>query len=253
MNIKVFITGASSGIGEYIAYEYAKRGATIGLGARRKNILEKVANKCKELSGNPLFYQFDVSDPVATKQAIDDFIKKNNGIDIVIANAGISGKVDLESGVPDEVNRMLSTNILGVSNTVLPVIPSMLKQKSGKIVVVSSIAGFRALPSRSSYSASKVAIRFMNNSWRYTFQNQGLNFITICPGFIETSLTNKNKFKMPFLMNVDVFAQKMIKAIDKNKKTYVAPWQWKFIIPMIKIVPDWLINLVASKMYRKNN
>ncbi len=251
MNIKVFITGASSGIGEYIAYEYAKRGAIIGLTARRKNLLEQVAAKCKELGGDPIIYQFDVSDADSTKQAIDDFIQKNNGIDVVIANAGISGKVDLQSGNSDQTNRMLSTNILGVSNTALPVLPSMLKQKSGKVVVVSSIAGFRALPSRSSYSASKIAIRFMNNSWRYTFQKQGINFITICPGFIETNMTDKNKFKMPFLMNVDVFAKKMIKAIDKNKKTYIAPWQWNFIVPLIRIVPDWLINFAASKKVQK--
>jgi len=247
MNQKVFITGASSGIGEYVAYEYAKNGATIGLSARRKELLDEVANKCKEFGGNPIVYTVDVGDQASTKNAIDNFLKKAKGIDIIIANAGISGKVDLESGHSDEINRMLSTNILGVSNSVLPVIPTMVKQKSGKVVVVSSIAGFRALPSRSSYSASKIAIRFMNNSWRYSLNKYGIRFITICPGFIKTELTDKNKFKMPLIMDADKFAKKMIWAIDKNKKTYIAPWQWRFIVPIIKIVPDWLINFVVSK------
>ena len=247
MNLKVFITGASSGIGEYVAYEYAKIGATIGLSARRKKLLENVANKCKDLGGKPIIYSIDVGDENATKAALDDFITINNGIDIVIANAGISGKIDLESGNSDEINKMFSINILGVSNTVLPAIPTMMKQKSGKVVVVSSIAGFRALPGRSGYSASKIAARFMANSWRYSFIKHGISFTTICPGFIDTNMTSSHKYKMPFLMNVDIFAKKMVTAINKKKKTYIAPWQWKFIVPIIKIVPDWLINFAASK------
>ncbi len=244
---KVFITGASSGIGEYVAYEYAKQGATIGLAARRKDLLENVATKCKELGGKPMIYSVDVSDQASTKSAIDKFIADAKGLDIVIANAGISGKVDLESGDSTEINRMLSTNILGVTNTVLPALPTMKKQKSGRIVVVSSIAGFRGLPGRSSYSASKVAVRFMANSWRSAFTKDGISITTICPGFIDTNMTSSHKFKMPFLMNVDVFAKKMVMAIEKKKKTYIAPWQWRFIIPLIKSVPEWLLNYVASR------
>ncbi|MCJ7802294.1 MAG: SDR family NAD(P)-dependent oxidoreductase [Candidatus Marinimicrobia bacterium] len=247
MNKIVFITGASSGIGEYVAYEYAKQGATIGLAARRNDLLETISTKCKELGGKPIIYKCDVSDQSAIKKAIDNFIIKSGGIDIVIANAGISGKVKLANGNSDEINRMLSINILGVTNTILPALPTMIKQKSGRIVVLSSIAGFRGLPGRSSYSASKVAVRFMANSWRSSFVNDGISFTTICPGFVDTEMTNKHKYHMPFLMNVDVFAQKMVKAIENKKKTYVAPWQWRLIIPLIKIVPEWFINFVASK------
>ena len=247
MNKSVFITGASSGIGEYIAYEYAKQGATIGLVARRKELLEKVSAKCEELGGKPIIYEVDVSNQSTTKNAIDDFIAKSGGIDIVIANAGISGKVDLDKGDSTEINRMLSTNILGVTNTVIPTLPTMIKQNSGRVVVISSIAGFRGLPGRSGYSASKAAVRFMANSWRSSFAKNGISFTTICPGFIDTDMTNKHKYKMPFLMDVDVFAQKMVNAIEKKKKTYVVPWQWRFVIPIIKAVPEWLLNFVASK------
>ena len=134
MNLKVFITGASSGIGEYVAYEYAKMGATIGLSARRIELLNNVSKKCKELGGKPIIYSIDVSDKSTTKSAIDNFIKDVDGIDIIIANAGISGKIDLESGNSDEINKMFSINILGVSNTVLPAIPTMMKQKSGVLL-----------------------------------------------------------------------------------------------------------------------
>ncbi len=176
-NTKVFITGASRGIGEYVAYEYAKQGATIGLAARRKKLLEKVSAKCEELGGKPIIYETDVSNQSATKKVIDDFINKSDGIDIVIANAGISGKIELDNGNSNEINRMLSTNILGVTNTVLPTLPTMIKQQSGRVVIVSSIAGFRGLPGRSGYSASKVAVRFMANSWRSSFINHGISFI----------------------------------------------------------------------------
>ncbi len=252
MNKNIFITGASSGIGEYVAYEYAKQGATIGLAARRKELLEKVSAKCKELGGKPIIYEINVSNQTATKIAIDDFITDSGGIDIVIANAGFSGRVDLKSGNSDEINRMLSTNILGVTNTILPAIPKMIKQQSGRVVVVSSIAGFRGLPGRSGYSASKVAIRFMANSWRALFAKYGISFTTICPGFIDTDLTSDHKYHMPFLMNVDVFAKKMVNAIEKKKKTYIAPWQWRFVIPLIKAVPEWLLNIFVSKKTYKD-
>ncbi len=247
MRKNIFITGASSGIGEYVAYEYAKQGATIGLAARRNERLQIVSTKCKELGGVPIIYETDVSNQVTTKKAIDDFISKSGGIDIVIANAGISGKVEIDKGDSFEINRMLSTNILGVTNTVLPALPTMIKQQSGQVVVVSSIAGFRGLPGRSSYSASKVAVRFMANSWRSSFTKDGLSITTICPGFIDTDLTNKHNYHMPFLMNVEVFAQKMVNAVENKKKTYIAPWQWRLIVPIIKIVPEWLINFVVSK------
>lgn len=243
----VFITGASSGIGEYVAYEYAKQGATIGLAARRKELLEKVSAKCEELGGKTIICETDVTNQSATKMVIDDFISKSGGIDIVIANAGISGKIELDNGNSAEINRMLSTNILGVTNTVIPVLPTMLKQQSGRVVVLSSIAGFRGLPGRSGYSASKAAVRFMANSWRSSFAKDGISFTTICPGFINTDMTNKHKYHMPFLMDVDVFAKKMVNAIEKKKKTYIVPWQWRFVVPLIKAVPEWLLNFASSK------
>lgn len=247
MNKNIFITGASSGIGEYVAYEYAKQGATIGLAARRKKSLEKVSAKCEELGGKPITFEVDVNNQSATKKAIDDFITKSGGIDVVIANAGISGKVDLDNGDSTEINRMLSTNILGVTNTVIPTLPTMIKQQSGQVVIISSIAGFRGLPGRSGYSASKAAVRFMANSWRSSFIKDGISFTTICPGFIDTGMTNKHKYHMPFLMNIDVFAKKMVNAIEKKKKTYIVPWQWRFAIPLIKAVPEWLLNFASSK------
>lgn len=243
----VFITGASSGIGEYVAYEYAKQGATIGLAARRKELLEKVSAKCEELGGKTIICETDVTNQSATKMVIDDFIIKSGGIDIVIANAGISGKTDITSGNSNEINRMLSTNILGVTNTVIPALPTMLKQQSGQVVILSSIAGFRGLPGRSGYSASKAAVRFMANSWRSSFAKDGISFTTICPGFIDTDMTNKHKYHMPFLMDVDVFAKKMVNAIEKKKKTYIVPWQWRFVVPLIKAVPEWLLNFASSK------
>jgi short-subunit dehydrogenase len=87
----------------------------------------------------------------------------------------------------------------------------------------------------------------MNDSWRCSLSGKGIQFTTIHPGFIDTNMTSRHGFKMPFLMTVDIFAKKMVNAIDKGRKTYIAPWQWRFIVPLIKIVPSWLINYVASK------
>ena len=133
MPMKIFISGASSGIGESLAYYYAQRQATIGIAARRLAQLESVARKCKELGGNPIIYLLDVSNQEKSKTAAEEFITKTGGIDIVIANAGIGGEDNIISGDASAINEILKINILGVTNIVIPFIPAMEKQKSGKI------------------------------------------------------------------------------------------------------------------------
>tara|TARA_Y100000590_G_scaffold470578_1_gene666529 strand:+ start:2374 stop:3114 length:741 start_codon:yes stop_codon:yes gene_type:complete len=242
----VFITGASSGIGESLAYYFAKEGAIVGIVARRENRLNAVAEKIKEFGGTPSVFQLDVSDQEACKMAADQFIQDTGRIDIVIANAGIAGTDKLSSGNARTINKILSINILGVTSTIIPFIPIMKEQKSGgRICIISSVAGTRGLIGHGGYSGSKAAVRILGDSWNYSLNRQNISITVIFPGWIATEMTANHKFKMFFLMDSDTAAGKIAIAIKKRKQKYILPWQWKIIVPIFRILPRWVIKLFS--------
>ena len=152
------------------------------------------------------------------------------GIDTVIANAGLAISDQLSKGESSRINHLLNTNILGVTNTIIPFIPQMKKQKQGKCVIVSSIAAFNPMPYFGGYGASKAAVKMLADSWRKTLLKHNIQFTTICPRYIKTEMTDVNEFHMPFLMDTDIAARKMLRAIDAGKRTYIFPWQWRVLI-----------------------
>ena len=241
MSLSVFITGASSGIGESLAYYYSQKRYTIGLLARRSDRLQSVANHCKKLGGNPMVYDLDVLDQEKCKNAAKDFISINKGIDIVIANAGIGGDDNILSGNSSEMNKILQINVLGVTNSIVPFIPKMKEQLSGRIAIISSIASFRGIPSHGAYSSSKAAIANLTESWGYTLKSYHISLTTIFPGYIDTEMTKGHQFKMPFLMNSDKASKIIANAIQHKRRKVIFPWQWKFIVPIFRILPRFLI------------
>ncbi|HIN25886.1 MAG TPA: SDR family NAD(P)-dependent oxidoreductase [Candidatus Marinimicrobia bacterium] len=242
---KIFITGASSGIGESLAYYYAQKHATVGIAARRIERLQSVARKCNDLGGNSVVYHLDVSDQDNCKKAAEDFLSVTGGIDIVIANAGIGGEDNISSGDPSAINDILKINILGVTNTVIPFIPIMEKQGSGKIGIISSIASFRGLPDHGGYSSSKAALRFIADSWEHKLVRHKITITTILPGWIASEMTAKHEFKMAFLMDSDKAAIKIANAIQRGKRKLILPWQWNFIVPIFRLLPRQLIRALT--------
>ncbi|MFQ6614010.1 MAG: SDR family NAD(P)-dependent oxidoreductase, partial [Fidelibacterota bacterium] len=198
MSERVFITGASSGLGAAMAREYARRGATIGLAARRKRELETLAGEIQQIGGKAYSYILDVTDFSGCREAAESFLAAAGGIDFLIANAGVSGTDGITSNDLSKIKAILDTNISGVVHILYAFLPSFRKQKSGRIAFISSVAGFRGLPGRSGYSASKVAVRFLADGWRPVLARDGISLITICPGFIETPMTDDHSFPMPF-------------------------------------------------------
>ena len=186
-------------------------------------------------------YNIDVSDKEKCKDAAKDFMSTNKGIDIVIANAGVGGDDNILSGDPSKINRILKINLLGVTNSVIPFIPKMKEQHSGRIAIISSIASFRGLPHHGGYSASKAALRNLTESWNYTLKPYGISLTTIFPGYIDTEMTKDHKFKMPFLMHSDKASRIIANSIQQKKRKLILPWQWKFIIPIFCILPRFLI------------
>lgn len=243
----VFLTGASSGIGEALAIEIAKQGAIIGLLARREDLLTKIAEKCETAGGKTRVFACDVVDAEAVKKAADALREEFGQIDILIANAGIGGNNrETRELQPEAVKKVIEINLIGAVNSVAAVLPPMLERKSGHLVAVSSLAGFRGLPKSAAYSASKAGMTAFFESVRLDVQRQGVNVTIIQPGFIKTPLTSGRSNKMPFLMELEDSIPLFLKAIEKKKKFAAFPWQLAAIVRAGKVFPAWLYDKIAS-------
>ncbi len=241
----IFISGASSGIGKALALAYADQGAVLGLTARREKLLGAVARECTDLGGTVQIYPLDVCDQNACQSAAESFLRTAGGIDIVLANAGVGGHDGIIDGDANVINNILRTNILGVTNTLVPFIPAMKEQRSGILVNVSSVASFLPIPFHGGYSGSKVCIRLIADAWRLTLSKYNIQVTTICPGFVDTPMIDNQRW-LPFLLPVDIAAEKIMRAIARKKKTFVFPWQMRTLISFLRPIPDSLISRVVK-------
>ncbi|MEI6737937.1 MAG: SDR family oxidoreductase [Pseudomonadota bacterium] len=246
---KIFITGASSGIGESLARHYARQGAQLGLVARRADWLEKVA---ASISPRPEIYICDVRDIAALKSAASHFIDKHGVPDVVIANAGVSRGTMTE--VEDDLKafqEIFDINVMGMVNTFHPFVDAMKTKRQGTLVGIASVAGFRGIPGGGAYSASKAAAISYCESLRVELQPAGISVVTICPGYIRTPMTAVNKFKMPFLIDVNEAAARFANAIDAKTSFTVIPWTMGIAARVLRVMPNWLYDRVFQHMPRK--
>ncbi|HLV29743.1 MAG TPA: SDR family oxidoreductase [Burkholderiaceae bacterium] len=245
---RVFITGASSGIGAALALLYARRGASVALVGRRLDALEAVA---AGLPGQHTLYPLDVRDRDALHAAARDFLRGGK-VDVVIAAAGISVGTLTECPEDFEVFRAIQeTNLLATVATFEPFIAGMKVRGAGRLVGIASVAAVRGLPGAGAYAASKAAVRSYCESLRVELHGSGVRVVTISPGFIRTPMTARNPYRMPFLMPVEAFAQRALRHIDKGTRSVVIPWQMGVVAKMLRVVPDWLYDRVAARRKRK--
>jgi short-subunit dehydrogenase len=235
---RVFLTGASSGIGEGLALDLASRGAVLGLIARRKEMLDDLAARCTAAGGDARGYPADVTDTAALSLAADAFRREFDDIDIMIANAGISGgNEECRAFVPSAVKTVIDTNLIGAVNAVHAVLPAMLERGAGHLVAISSLAGFRGLPKSAAYSASKAAMTAYFESVRLDVQSRGVAVTIIQPGFIRTPLTGGRNAKMPFLMELEGAIPYFRRAIEQKKRFAAFPWQLAALVRIARFLP----------------
>lgn len=247
-NKTVFLTGASSGIGEALAIAFAKKGAILGLVARRKELLAELAAKCEAAGGKARIFPCDVADSDGVHAAADNLRAEFGNIDIMIANAGIGGNDEVtRSGEPAAVKKVIDVNLIGAVNSVHAVLPQMLERGSGHLVAVSSLAGMRGLPKSAAYSASKAGMTAFFESTRLDVQSKGIDVTIIQPGFILTPLTAARASKMPFLMELDDAIPLFIRAIERKKTFAAFPWQLATIVRAGKMFPTWIYDRVAGR------
>jgi short-subunit dehydrogenase len=253
-NKTVFLTGASSGIGEALAIELAKRGASLGLVARREDLLQQIAVKCENVGGKARVFACDVVDEKGVHAAAASLRKEFGKIDVMIANAGIGNPNHAKNLEASEVRKVTEINFFGAVNAVTAVLPQMIEQNSGQIVAVSSLAGFRGLPRSASYSASKAAMTNFFESLRLDLLNTNVDVTIIQPGFIRTPLTSGRANKMPFLMELDDAIPYFINAIERRKKFAAFPWQLATVVRLARIFPASIYDKIAGKAnYREKN
>ena len=238
--MRVVITGASSGIGEALARHYAREGATLGLISRRPSAVPGQS------------YCIDVTDEAAVAAAADDFIRRFGPPELVIANAGIgSGTDGAEIGDVAKLRKILDTNVAGLAATLAAFAPAMRAAGRGTLAGIASVAGFRGLPGNGAYSASKSAAITWMESLRAELHGSGVAVVCICPGYIDTPMTRVNRFRMPFLLAADEAARRIARAIAARRRLAVIPWQMALLSVLLRAMPGWLYDRLASRAPRK--
>jgi len=250
-SLKVFITGASSGIGAALARHYAEQGATLGLAARREAVLTDLL---AALPGSHAHYPLDVSDAPALAAAAADFMARFGAPDIVIANAGVS--VGTLSECPEDLaafRRVMDTNVYGMAATFAPFIGAMVAAGGGqrRLVGIASVAGIRGLPGAEAYSASKAAAIAYLESLRLEMAPKGIKVVTIAPGYIETPMTAINPYPMPFLLPAEEAARRFARAVEKGCSYTVIPWQMGVVAKLLRLLPNWLYDRLFTQAPRK--
>lgn len=232
----ILITGASRGLGQALARELAAPGRDLGLISRTRTDLETTAELVIKAGGRAHVLPADVTDPRAMREQITKFIAKANRIDLVIANAGLGGWPTIYPDQSREIERIFEVNVIGLVNTIAPVVPEMIKQGRGRIVGISSIAAFRSLP-KGAYPASKIAVRYLLESWRSELKSHGIEVSIVYPGFIDTDMTDRRIHHYPFLVSADTAARAIIHGLEQNKQQVIFPWQWRMLLPILRLLP----------------
>jgi short-subunit dehydrogenase len=239
------ITGASSGIGRGLAVELARRGAKIGLVARRVELMEEVVREIEAAGSKAIALPADVQDAGSMAAAAGKLSTGLGPVDILIANAGIGPTRDAADISAEEVAGVINVNVIGAANSAAAVIPEMVARGTGHLVIISSLAAYRGLPRSAAYCASKAAVSAFFESLRLDLEPRGIDVTIIHPGFIKTPLTAGREAQMPFLMELDDAVQKMAGAIEKRRKRYSFPWQLATIVRAGMLMPIWMYDQIS--------
>lgn len=234
--MRIIITGASSGLGEALALHYAIPQNELVLIARREERLRDVAARCREKGAEVEAIITDVND-FGRIQEIGSELSQNQ-IDRIILNAGVS--VGHSGGVTpfEDFERLFKTNFLSVHALLEPIIPKLIEQQSGEIVFISSLASLLTMPTSIAYSSSKRALNAYAEGLHYQLKPYGINVMTIMPGFIDSEMTQKNRFKMPFFMSREKGIARITHAIERKRMRYAFPFRFYLMIRIVLLFPQ---------------
>ncbi len=247
--MNIFITGASSGIGKALAYDLSKRGHKLFLASRNTEKLEAISKDINRHSPNSIYFsKCDVTIKSDIEHAVKNANNSMGSVDIAVLNSGVGGKYFFKQPVESDFRNVMDTNFYSVLHCMEYLVPLMINQGQGHISVVSSMADVRGFENSAPYGASKAALSLAMESARAELAPLGITVSTIRPGFVKSSITDKNKFKMPFLMETERAAKIIATNILKNKKHIYFPWQMRLISNLIRCLPDSLYDKLSKSL-----
>ena len=249
----VFITGASSGIGQALAWRYYQAGWRLALVARRAAEMTEWAEDQRLTFGRWHVYAADVADIDSITAAAQLCMAQQGLPDVVIANAGISVGMDTAQREDlDVMVRTFATNNVGMAATFHPFVSAMRARRSGALVGLASVGGIRGLPGHGAYCSSKAAVISYCESLRGELRAAGVKVVTIAPGYVNTPLTQQNRYGMPFLMEPADFADAAFRAITKGVSYRVIPWQMGIVAKLLRLLPNAVFDRVLAGRPRKH-
>lgn len=251
---RILITGASSGIGAALARHYAAPGRTLVLCARRENLLEAVARQTERKGAAARVRVIDVADRDATADAM--IAEDSAGpLDLVIANAGISAGTGRDALIETDAQTrdIFAVNLAGAVNTIMPVLPRMQARRKGQIGLVSSVAGYRGFPGAPAYCASKAALKVWGEGLRPSLAAEGVRISVICPGFVDTPMTEGNRFPMPFRMSADRAARIVARGLARNRARITFPWQMALLAWTLQAIPPGWLDGTMARLPKKQS
>jgi short-subunit dehydrogenase len=245
----VFITGASSGIGQALAARYARAGWRLALVARRTSEMQNWVRQQAIAADRVMVYGADVAEVDSIVAAAEACIAAQGLPDVVVANAGISIGMDTgERGDLDVMRETFAINNIGMAATFHPFVRRMRQRGSGSLVGIASVAAIRAMPGHGAYHASKAGVVAYCESLRGELRGTGVQVVTLLPGYIATPLTARNPYPMPFLISADEFAQIAFGAISRGDSYRVIPWQMAAVAKLLRLLPNaWFDRLFAGR------
>ncbi|MEQ8708055.1 MAG: SDR family NAD(P)-dependent oxidoreductase [Rhodospirillales bacterium] len=247
----VLITGASSGIGEALAWAVAAPDVMLFLSGRNAERLEQVATVCRQSGSRVETAILDVTD----REAMDRWISAADDacpLDLVIANAGISGGSGAGTETTGDMRRIMEVNVGGILNTIDRPLQRMAARGYGQIALMASLAGYRGLPSAPAYSASKTAVRALGGGLRPVYATRNVRINVVCPGFVVSRITDSNSFPMPMLMPADKAARIILAGLARNRATIAFPWPMALSAWLLGALPDWAAAPLLKRLPAKS-
>ncbi|NJO38298.1 MAG: SDR family NAD(P)-dependent oxidoreductase [Rhizobiales bacterium] len=244
----VWITGASSGIGRALARNLARRGRTIAASARDAAELRALAEEARDDAGSIHPFALDITDAGQCAATVGTITATLGPIALAVLNAGTHHPVAAETFEAADFARLIEVNLIGTGNCLAPLLQRMIPARAGHIAIVASVAGYRGLPTSAYYGASKAALINLAEALKFDLDRHGIRLQLINPGFVRTPLTDKNAFPMPFLMEVEVAAERMADGFERHAFEITFPRRFAWSLKLLRILPYRLYFPIVSRM-----